>query len=140
MSLGAYQDITVDQLDKLHVDKPFVLFIQASWCPFSKKGKPSFKAVAQTLSSHAHFFVLELKEFHENDPVYAYVHSVYNTTIKVVPTTLVVSLDRKVTHCIEEQLETADFLNSLAFLVPVLQKKNMHTGAKMQNKSKKKIN
>ncbi len=114
---------TPEQLHCLEAVNPIFITIHAPWCRYCTLFSPHFYQASQTFKNRAHFYTLELKEFHPEDPVYAFLQTEYNATLKVVPTIFVIQ-DKKVLEIIEGCMNHDQFVDRIKTYIPAQEKRS----------------
>jgi len=114
---------TPEFLNKCTTNKPIIITVHASWCRYCTLFLPHFYQAAPLFKNRAHFYTLEIKEFHPEDPVYAYLQRSCNTTLRAVPTILVIQ-DKKVLEVIEGYMEHNQFVEKIKPYIPAQDKRS----------------
>ncbi len=116
---------TPEQLKAIDLSQqPVCVTVHASWCRYCTTFLPNFYQAAQYFDNNARFYTLEIKEFHPEDPVYAYLQVELGTTLKVVPTVFVIQ-NKKVLEIIEGSMGYQQFIEKISPHIPIQEKRSM---------------
>ena len=74
----------------LNNSKPALVIIHARWCDFSQKHLDTIETIISDWHHYSDFYSMELKEFHPEDPAYAFLLKEYNFHLNATPTTLLI--------------------------------------------------